>query len=529
MAGASRDRIREEIARFRESGMLADARAARLVCWGTTLGSGQEKMLIEDPERFPLLLDKVADFRVEPRPYRRCWRGLLEGYLTYDPDSGAAAGKANWTLLRSYLEDARPALDRSGFVPDWLATIDDHSNLLKDAPCDRYGLDLLNGDTNVLEPLRSTLGIGDASWVMRSAIEAQIARALALDDNSLREVLPRLIALLEEHELLADGGLARLLDRYVVCNPLVVEPTIRDYSVLKWGNPWLERNDSQWSRIREDSRKMVSDWLKLDFIEQFFSLLSADQLNDARRLAFWKRYHRQIDDMYFALGDTASRNTSADFKTLRKRMSGRILTLENGGTPNNNAFIMRIGGYVFVEFGEKGNAMFAFDGKNLPFNLSRSWVEGNKDALKHPSHVERIIHMDSRWETWEDKIAVSIEQLTGCRPDEAGPARRPTRSPAAVPPSAPAKTVGHSSQPSTPAQPSFPSSSWQAPKRHSASPSDTEVNDFLLANLIRTSDMRPKGGSLWVYAAQQGAIGRQLKEWGFTWSERRGAWYGKSN
>ena len=45
-------------------------------------------------------------------------------------------------------------------------------------------------------------------------------------------------------------------------------------------------------------------------------------------------------------------------------MKGRLLRLESGG--RNNAFIMRIGGHVVVEFGEKGNAMFAFNGRLAP-------------------------------------------------------------------------------------------------------------------------------------------------------------------
>ena len=48
---------------------------------------------------------------------------------------------------------------------------------------------------------------------------------------------------------------------------------------------------------------MVSSWLKLRLIEDFFGLLSEDGINDQRRINFWKRYVDRISDMHFALGD----------------------------------------------------------------------------------------------------------------------------------------------------------------------------------------------------------------------------------
>lgn len=79
-AGASSDRIQTEIVRFRETGKLHDVRAARLVSWGTRLRSIGQAPLIEDGERFDPFLSEIDAFRSMPRPYRRCWRGLLDGY-----------------------------------------------------------------------------------------------------------------------------------------------------------------------------------------------------------------------------------------------------------------------------------------------------------------------------------------------------------------------------------------------------------------------------------------------------------------
>ena len=108
-SGAAPDRLREQVSRFRETGRLPDVKAARLVCWGTTLRDPQASSLIEDPDRFPNLIHEVDGFRDLRRPYRRCWRGLLDGYVRYDPADAVEAGRRNWTMLREYLEaDMRP-------------------------------------------------------------------------------------------------------------------------------------------------------------------------------------------------------------------------------------------------------------------------------------------------------------------------------------------------------------------------------------------------------------------------------------
>ena len=112
-SGAATDRLREQVSQFRQTGRLPDARAARLVCWGTTLRDPQASALIEDSHRFPNLIHEVDGFRASRRPYRRCWRGLLDGYVRYDPTEAVEAGRRNWTMLREYLNDNLPTLGQS--------------------------------------------------------------------------------------------------------------------------------------------------------------------------------------------------------------------------------------------------------------------------------------------------------------------------------------------------------------------------------------------------------------------------------
>lgn len=499
--GASPDRMRRAIAEYRETGRLSNVHSARLVCWGTTLCSGDQPPLIEDGERFEPLIDEVDGFRSMRRPYRKCWRGLLAGYVGYDPDKGPEVGRRNWTLLRTYLNDNLLDLDRTGRAPDWLQIVDDHVNLLTENPCGRYGARLLEDGPEVIEPLRRELSAGDSSWIGRRIFDAQIVAAVSFDDARLKRVMAPLLELIDAHPLLADDALARILDRYAGSAYTEIEPQLRDASIARWGNPWHEWNDTDWTRVEAGTRQMVSSWLKLKLIETFFRLLSEDGLNDQRRIDFWQRYVDRITEMHFALGDAAYYDTRPDFRSLRQSMKERLLRLESGG--RNNAFIMQIGSHVVVEFGEKGNAMFAFARGSLPFDLGRAAIAGNRTALKHPSHVARITHTDSVGEPWERKIERRMAELGAGRPS-------------APPFCGPQAATGATAQ-TRPA--------WRAAEARPAHAVPTDHAAFLSSNGITAIDSRDKGGSLWAYATAATPAAAELRRRGFAWSERRSAWY----
>lgn len=536
-SGGSLDRIGAAVASFRETGRLPDTRTARLVCWGTRIATPSQPALLDDGDRFAPFLDEVDGYRTFPRPYRSCWRGLLDGYLRYDPDKAATTGRSNWGLLREYLNDNLSGLERRGQPPDWLAVVDGHANILTEDPCGRYGAGLVEGLDDPLEPLRRELSAGDSSWLVRRIFEAQIAAAVEFDDRRLRRALPRVLELIDTHPLLADAALARVLDRYADVVPLEIEPLLRDASVSRWGNPWLGWNDQKWTLVRPETRQMVSSWLKLRLIEAFFGLLSEDKANDQRRIAFWKKQVDDIQDMYFALGEAAYTDPRPDFRALHQEMKGRVLKLENGGGARNNAFIMRIGGHVFVEFGEKGNAMFAFDGEQLPFDLSRRGISGNRSALKHSSNVARVIHMDSAGESWERKIERELKRLSA-KPPVAKADKMPLRgfgsppSPAVPSPPAPVGGASTSSrsatQATTPAwlaDASIGQSTAEATTRASSPAPADDASAFLRARGIRSIDLRDRGGALWAYTGKNDPASTELTRRGFAWAERKKAWW----
>ena len=280
-----------------------------------------------------------------------------------------------------------------------------------------------------------------------------------------------------------------------------------------WGNPWLSSNSARWSHVPEPARLMVADWLKLELIHDFFDRLAEDGSSDTRRLKFWQGYHKYIDDMYFALGPRAAGNRGGDFKELRRKMEGRLLILDPAGLPGNNAFIMSMGDYVVVEFGVKGNACFIFRRSDLPFALSGR-VAGDGTALKHASHVERLLHFDRGGRRWERIFEAGLARLltvrlTRDRGDGVSPGRN-------VAPSVQrGNTAAGSPAPLPPAE-IEPEFSMRSLERFSA------------VRRLRIHDHTQIGGNLWVVTddTDTGAK-RQLQAWGFTYRPGRGWWRGR--
>ena len=302
------NRVLEALRRFHQSKSLTSLRETRLVCHGCLERFQDGYRLMDDVESFPLLLHAVHQHRDGARALRHCYRGLLHTYFVYDPEDNQSTddGKRNWAELRTHLRGWADRLTGEGLVPDWVAALKEHRNVLTDEPCARYGLSTLEGRRQEFEQVQRALAIPDTSWLVRRLIFAQVHAATQLGDADFKPKIRALLALLVEHKTVLRPGLARVLERYKACAAVGLNAELRDFAVSHWGNPWLARNAAAWGLVSEQTRAMVADWLKLEFIQRFFSLLAEDGGSDTRRLKFWERYRAHIDDMYFALGPSTA-------------------------------------------------------------------------------------------------------------------------------------------------------------------------------------------------------------------------------
>ncbi|MCD2453806.1 EH signature domain-containing protein [Methylicorpusculum oleiharenae] len=481
---------------YSQDGSLPNYREAKYVCFGISnnYGLGQY-CLIEDRKLFPKLLTHVDDYKREPRKFIRCYQGLLLGYFEYPGlVSSNLDGRSNWTTLQGYLKGNLKFVQKQEPPSDWSKILGEHSNLLTDTPCLRYGDALLSGDTRDIDVLREKLTLTDRSWVLQEIILAQIEAATKKSDVQFQEHLKQLLTLLEPSEIIRNKGLGQLLQRYHQGLSPSENIELRDFSLKYWGSPMLQVKRQTWlAWVPEPVMKMVKTWLIFRSIEDFFALLAIDGQARRDRLDFWLRYVDVITDVYFALGANARKNNTADYKRIREHMKGQWMSLE-GVPADNNAFLMRIGNSLFVEFGQHGNASHVFQFDNLPFKLGSGSLEGTRDELKnveHSGHQAKMNHHHG----WESEFEWTIQRLTGARPAVPSPmnqqhARRAT------------------------AAQQLPSFSLEA------------IRILARTHGYSVTDHTTQGGNLWVEAPMtvKEVFRHQLENWGFKYKPSKGWW-----
>ncbi len=471
--------------------------------------------VIDDQARLARILNEIDAWLAEPRYYRRCYKGMIASYFTYDglSDTVSDASRGNWHQLRDYLNQRNDRIADVTSNPDWVQTAIDHRTLFGADPYSRYVDALLNGDSRIVTDLCEQLGIPQASWFQRELVLAQIRGAIIGNDSSFVERLPRLLDLLGKNGIMRDRGLIMLLDRYAKIDGKPLHQGLRDAAILWWGNPWLPSNATRWGGVNSEAREMVGTWLNREFIETFFTKLAEDGLGDTRRMEFWKRYAKQINSIEFALGSHARYSTDRDFVALRTKMVGLIKNLNATGI--DNAFIMRMGDLVAVEFSSTGNALYGYDARrDLPFNSGQS-LQLRVDAhnsLKHSTRNSlKLSHQDDirGWSSWEEMFEAELRQKFNISPGEHSPATPRRPSGVSAPPTPPFQPRPTTNTPPQPAQ-RFTHDALRA---------------FAREYKLQVEDKTNVGGNLWIRTGDNNShVARTLAKWGFRYREGKGWW-----
>lgn len=501
--------IMSAITGFRHTGEVDGFRGLKYVCLGVGVTDAKGWCVLGDGKLRRRVSDLVEE-QEELRRRLRCFQALLSSYWTFaaNDKSSSEEARTGWMELRSWLRMEFAKLVKSGVpMPQWFETLGRHAELLTNQPCDKYGADLLKGNSSKLNDAMEGLAIPKTSWVLEEAIYAHMTAAVALSDETFKKVMPKLVPIalgrggVELGEALRIRCVAQLIARYAKCSDRPEDMALRDAAVSTIGNPWLRRaNWDAWvvdarSRPDNQAREMINGWLKRRLISDFFELLSVDGTGDPRRLDYWLRFEPFIEDMWFALGSEAQYRRGEQFDDFRSRAKGRLLDLE-GTTAENNAFVMRIGEYLAVEFGAKGNAFFLFKWDSIDARLMATLTSGQQRAevpmrsLKATNNIKRLIHIDSGGQTWEEKFDEAICPLVGRRPVD------------------PPKRAG-------------------APRRGSVrqGPTPTGWNSFIREHDLVVEDHRAKGGAMWVVGdAFPLRVTKELQAWGFKQRAPRG-WF----
>lgn len=521
--------ISASVAAFLRTGSVASFRDLKYVCLGAGSPDERGRTIVSD-ERLRERLFAAADDAGDPRRQIKCLQALLRGYWTFPlhADQTDEAAVSGFRALGAWLERKRRSLEKAaGRKPGWMLALGEHSNLLGPELCERYGPSLLQGDTAPLRSAIESLAIPTDSWVMQEAVYSQIRSASKLRDDDFKYVLEKLMPIATGNagvfvpKLLQIKCVALLVARYSRCSATPEHMALRDAAVSIIGNPWLRR--ASWDSAVVDSkgrpddgaREMINGWLKRRLIGDFFELLSVDGAGDTRRLNYWLRFEPFIEDMWFALGPDGQGRRGDEFDDFRHRAKGRLLDLDQA-TGDNNAFIMRMGEYLAIEFGSKGHAFYLYHWESIPTTLSQKLLSGKDRSsvsvyglkLKGQKQIERLIHRDSESAglTWEQKFDDVICPLIGRRPSDA-----------------PRKLIAtpnvHSKTPPL---------AIKSNKRNVKTGGSYENGELrqLVSNWgLQVEDKRPQGGALWVIADDKLiAVVDSLTRWGFRYKAGKGWW-----
>lgn len=515
----SEDLQLEAVRRFWQSQEVKSFRDAYLLSWSLCLPHRpQGPCVLEDRPRLQRVLDGVDSWKDRPSAYRRCYQGLVKSYFTYDAmaEGSAAPARSNWRLLREYLRDRGQFIKDKRSNPEWVDAALANKQLFSEQPCEPYVDALLKGDAGVVDHLCEQLGISKASWFLRELVLAQVRGATNLSHAKYEALLPRLLELLAANEVLRDRGMILVLDRYAKLPGMALHQGLRDHSVAWWGNPWLPSNETRWGGVTTEARTMVADWLKLEFIETFFTKLAEDGLGDPRRMNFWKRYVKAIDHIEFALGSIARNSRERDLVVLRKKMKGLVCALDASGA--NNAFIMRMGPLVAVEFSGLGNAFYGYDARRtVPFDTAqmlRLEVNGANSLKQKGQSILWLSHQDGihNWDKWEHMFEATLREELGIKPATPAPAHvaAVTRS-AAVP--APTDDEEETA------------AAWRAAAMAPQLYSRSALTRFAREQRLEIDDKTSVGGSLWVRTDDgDDEVNRVLTRWGFRNKPGKGWW-----
>jgi hypothetical protein len=412
---SSGDRIADALRAFEQNQYVSGLRQARLLCYGSTQPFGTPpQRLIEHSKLFAALLDYVDRNYYRTRAFRKCYRGLLSCYFSYDPEApdNLAEGRYNWETLRQFLDRRKNDLETPGYTPEWVAALPAHHNLFERDPSKAYRLEELEQNLAVFAELRERIEIGNDSWLFRKIVFSQVRDAIALDDESFGVHIDSLLLLLIEHPLHAGTALALLLDRHARSYRMRIGAALRDYAVKLWGNPWLSATAHQW-RCTPEAREMIANALKRHLVGKFFSMLSDDNSGSSRRQNFWELYCGDMQGMYFALGSDAFIRGNLELYKFRQDAKGLVVRLTEGKS-DIHALIMQFGEHHVVEFNNHHNPAYFYDTRHgvPPFYLSKGWVEiGALSASKITKGVETaprskaLRHQDTGLLEWEGKFA----------------------------------------------------------------------------------------------------------------------------
>lgn len=213
---------------------------------------------------------------------------------------------------------------------------------------------------------------------MEADLRGALAQLDTLDDPQFLEKISWLLGLASQWVRFRDDIMTETLTRYYYSVYRDQEHSALKQAALEfWDNPQLKSQQNKWHQyVSEPVAAMVRGWLAKQDLTHFFELLRGNGDVDQARLHYWLRFANQMGFTRIVMGPDAWQDRGSDFVKFREENKGRLSYLR-GGRSFDNAMIMQINDYLFVEFSGTGNAMYAYRIGHAPFNPESRTIDIN--------------------------------------------------------------------------------------------------------------------------------------------------------
>ncbi|MFO3902942.1 type I Zorya anti-phage system protein ZorC [Enterobacter hormaechei] len=349
-------------------------------------------VLLEDDTFFPHV-DSAIKKQIESKSLKRKeWAALCSSYFAYKHESPET--NPHWCVLRGHIARGYPVVKAAiRREKSWMKTIEFYHDIFTPQAGGVISQQLLSGESNSLSSLEKIAQIPDSSWLWKRIFTVLLAQLDTLDDPQYLDKISWLLGLAAQWVRFRDDIITATLTRYY-------HSTYRDqaHSALKqaaleyWDNPQLKSQQNKWHQyVSEPVAAMVRGWLAKQDLMHFFELLRGNGDVDQARLHYWLRFANQMGFTRIVMGPDAWQDRGSDFVKFREENRGRLSHLR-GGRSFDNAMIMQINDYIFVEFSGTGNAMYAYRVSQAPFNPESHTLDINIQLKDKYRNVLRLPH-----------------------------------------------------------------------------------------------------------------------------------------
>lgn len=372
--------------------------------------------VLEDDQLFGRVHQEVVG-RIEQQTLtRRDWLALCFSYFGYDEDK--PEDNPNWCLLREDIDHGFDAVkQRLVREKEWMRIVAHYRELFGEGAGAQLAEEIFEGKIQDLSALQAIAQIPDNSWLWRRIFAVLLSRIFTLDDATFLQRLPELLQLGQLNTRYLNDVLSACLTRYYHSRYREQSSALLKQAALEhWGSPQMRSRQNEWLRYVEQSVcAMVVAWFAKEDLEHFFTLLKGEAEVDQSRLFYWLRFANQMSYTRIVMGSDAWSDRGSDFVAFREKNKGRLSQL-SGGPSHNNAVVMQIGNYFFVEFSGTGNACYVYRADTAPFNPDKA-VLGLATELKQQHRaLKRMAHSPAPRranlvEGWLDKFDVELREL----------------------------------------------------------------------------------------------------------------------